>query len=128
MLRTAVKTGFRFATLPARLTYKSAKYAMSLPADAALLRDTLSLAATEAAKELQALADSVDKEMQDKAAHLTDEQREQATWLALQAAEQHLSMAARDLMRALWLASPASRKQLPQHDEHKSRPRLTDNS
>lgn len=119
MLRTAITTGFSLATLPARLTYKSAKYAMSLPADAAFLRKTLSLAATEAAKELQALADSVNEEMQEKAAHLNDEQREQATWLALQAAEQHLSMAARDLMRALWLANPALQKTLP-HESNRS--------
>ena len=36
--------------------------------------------------------------------HLSNEQKQQAALLALEAAEQHLSMAAVNILRAVWLA------------------------
>ena len=58
----------------------------------------------KAMQEIQLLLMSVDDEMGRKTAHLSNEQKQQAALLALQAAEQHLSMAAVNLLRAVWLA------------------------
>ena len=47
--------------------------------------------------------------MRQKAAHLSPVQKQQAAELALGAAEQHLSMAAVNMLRALWLTLDSSR-------------------
>ena len=55
------------------------------------------------------MINSVDAEMSQKTAHLSPAQKQQAANLALGAAEQHLSMAAVNLLRALWLAMESNR-------------------
>ncbi len=62
------------------------------------------------AREIQSVIAGVDAEMSMKAGHLSGEQKAQAASLALQAAEQHLSMAAVNLLRAVWLSSNASKE------------------
>ncbi len=61
------------------------------------------------AREIQALMTDVDVEMTRKAEHLSGEQKQQAAELALHAAEKHLSMAAVNMLRALWLAVDSNR-------------------
>ncbi len=53
---------------------------------------------------------SVDAEMTARAAHLNPQQKQQAAELALDAAEKHLSMAAVNMLRALWLAVDSERR------------------
>jgi vacuolar-type H+-ATPase subunit H len=60
-------------------------------------------ASDQAVQELQELLAGVDAEMTHKAAHLSAADKRLAAELALRAAEQHLSMAAINVLRAVWL-------------------------
>lgn len=109
MIGKMVSLGFDLATLPARMTFKGAKAMVTMPGDINHFMAELRQASDEVAREVQVLLDSVDAEMSQKAAHLSPEQKQQAAELALGAAEQHLSMAAVNMLRALWLAVDSSR-------------------
>ncbi|KAA1192542.1 hypothetical protein F0M18_07675 [Pseudohalioglobus sediminis] len=110
MISKMLALGFDLATMPARLTWRSARAISMSPAEFQRFTEELRQASDEAAREIQAVIAGVDAEMQYKAGHLSGEQKAQAASLALQAAEQHLSMAAVNLLRALWLSSHASRE------------------
>jgi len=110
MISKMLALGFDLATMPARLTWRSARAISMSPAEFQRFTDELRQASDEAAREIQAVIAGVDAEMRHKAGHLSGEQKAQAASLALQAAEQHLSMAAVNLLRALWLSSHASRE------------------
>lgn len=109
MLGKMVSLGFDLATLPARMTFKGAKAIVAMPGDIDHLRREIRQATDEVAREVQLLLDSVDAEMSQKAAHLSPVQKQQAAELALGAAEQHLSMAAVNILRALWLSMDSAR-------------------
>ena len=102
-------TGFRLYTLPARLAYRRTASLLNLPDEPGRLIEEIRALSEQVAGEVQAVLDGVDRDMRERAAHLTPEQREQAAQLALYSAEQHLSMAAVNVLRALWLASPTRR-------------------
>jgi hypothetical protein len=109
MLGKMVSLGFDLATLPARMTFKGAKAVVAMPGDIDHFRREIRHASDEVAQEIQQLLDSVDAEMSQKAAHLNPSQKQQAADLALGAAEQHLSMAAVNMLRALWLTVDSNR-------------------
>ena len=109
MLGKMVSLGLDLATLPARMTVKGAKAIISTPGDIDHFMREIRQASGEVAREIQLLIDSVDAEMSKKAAHLSPTQKQQAADLALGAAEQHLSMAAVNILRALWLTVNSSR-------------------
>ena len=104
MIGKMIGFGFDMATLPARLTYRSTRAMLSMPADFAGFMEQLREASDEVAREIQQIMDGVDAEMSQRAANLSPEQKQQAAELALDAAEKHLSMAAVNMFRALWLA------------------------
>jgi hypothetical protein len=110
MIGKMVSLGFDLATLPARMTLKGARAVVAAPGDINHFMSELRQASDEVLGELQLLVDSVDAEMSQKAAHLSPQQKQQAAELALGAAEQHLSMAAINMLRALWLAVDSSRQ------------------
>lgn len=109
MLEKMVSIGFDLATLPARMTFRGAKAAIAMPGDIDHFLREIRQASNEVAREIEQLIDSVDAEMSHKTAHLSPAQKQQAANLALGAAEQHLSMAAVNLLRALWLAMDSNR-------------------
>ena len=109
MLGKMVSIGFDLATLPARITLRGAKAAVSMPGDIDHFLREVRQASDEVAREIEQLLSSVDAEMSRKAAHLSPAQKQQAANLALGAAEQHLSMAAVNILRALWLAMDSNR-------------------
>ena len=104
MIGKMLSTGFNLATMPARLAYRSARAVAMSPSEFSQMMDDLRGASDDAMREIQTLMMSVDDEMGRKTAHLNNEQKQQAALLALEAAEQHLSMAAVNILRALWLA------------------------
>ena len=110
MIGKMVSLGFDLATLPARMTYRGTRAMLAMPGDFEQVMAEIRQASDEAAREIQALMASVDAEMSHKAAHLSGEQKQQAAELALDAAEKHLSMAAVNMLRALWLAVDSSRQ------------------
>jgi len=110
MIGKMVSLGFDLATLPARMTYRGTRAMLSMPGDIEQVLAEVRGASDEVAREIQALLNSVDAEMSQKAAHLNPQQKQQAAELALGAAEQHLSMAAINMLRALWLAVDSSRQ------------------
>ncbi|TGD73354.1 hypothetical protein E4634_09980 [Mangrovimicrobium sediminis] len=110
MLGQLFAMGVDIATLPARLTWRSARAVSMTPAQLQQFSRELRAASDEAAREVRALLDEVDAEMSARAGHLSPEQKMQAASLALNAAEQHLSMAAVNLLRAFWLGSRAARE------------------
>ncbi len=116
MLAKMFSMGFDLATLPARLTWRSARAMTLSAAEYERFREELRLASSEAAREIQAVLAGVDMEMRHKAAHLSPEQKQQAAALALDAAEKHLSMAAIDMLRAVWLSVHAGRELRDQRD------------
>jgi hypothetical protein len=99
MIGKMVSLGFDLATLPARMTYRGTRAMLAMPGDIERI-----------VAEVQALLHSIDREMSEQTAHLNAEQKQQAAELALDAAERHLSMAAVNLLRALWLAVDSSRR------------------
>jgi hypothetical protein len=109
MLGKMVALGFDLATLPARMTLRGAKAVIAMPGDVEHFMRELRSVSDEVAREIQLLLASVDAEMTHKAAHLSPTQKQQAAELALNAAQQHLSMAAVNVLRALWLSMEASR-------------------
>jgi len=98
------------ATMPARLTWRGARAVSMSPARFQQFSRELRDASDEAAREIRAVLSSVDDEMSARAGHLTPQQKVDAAALALAAAEQHLSMAAINLLRALWLGTHAARE------------------
>ena len=116
MLKKMVSLGFDLATLPARMTFKGARAVVAMPGDVEHFMREIRVASDDVGREIQSLLDSVDAEMRQKAAHLDPQQKERAAELALGAAEQHLSMAAINVLRALWLTMDADRS-LTQDDD-----------
>ena len=110
MIGKMVSLGFDLATLPARMTYRGTRAMLAMPGDYEQVMAEIRQASDEVAREIQALLYSVDAEMSQKAAHLNPQQKQQAAELALDAAEKHLSMAAVNMLRALWLAVDSSRQ------------------
>lgn len=113
MIGKLVSTGFRLATLPARLTFRSVRALAMTPAEASRLVAGMRDASDQAVQEIQQLLASVDAEMGRKAGHLSSADKRLAAELALHAAEQHLSMAAINILRAVWLTLHASEAPLP---------------
>lgn len=109
MIGKMVSLGFDLATLPARMTYRGTRALLAMPGDLEHVMREIGQASDEVAREIQTLMADVDMEMSRKAEHLTGEQKQQAAELALDAAEKHLSMAAVNMLRALWLAVDSSR-------------------
>ncbi|MEX6502624.1 hypothetical protein [Pseudomonas zhanjiangensis] len=103
MIGKLLSTGFSLATLPARLTFRSVRALAMTPAEVNRLLSEMRDASDQAVQEIQAMLASVDDEMGRKTAHLSNADKRLAAQLALQAAEQHLSMAAINVLRALWL-------------------------
>jgi hypothetical protein len=110
MIGKMVSLGFDLATLPARMTYRGTRAMLAMPGDIEQVIAELRQVSDEIAREVQALLYSVDQEMSQQTAHLTSLQKQQAAELAMDAAEKHLSMAAVNLLRALWLAVDSSRR------------------
>jgi len=104
MIGKMLSSGFNLATLPARLAYRSVRAVAMTPAEFSEMMNELRGASDEVMQEIQQIMASVDDEMGRKTAHLSNEQKQQAAMLALDAAEKHLSMAAVNILRALWLA------------------------
>lgn len=103
--------GLNAATLPARVALNSGKAILAAPGNFNRMMEEVRLASDEAMRDLQSMLEEVDIEMREKTADLNEDQKDQATSLALSAAEQHLSMAAVNMLRALWLATDSvSRK------------------
>jgi uncharacterized protein (DUF2225 family) len=109
MIGKMISLGFDLATLPARMTYRGTRAMLAMPGDFEQVMAEIRQASDEVAREIQALMADVDMEMSQKTAHLNGEQKQQAAELALDAAEKHLSMAAVNMLRALWLAVDSSR-------------------
>lgn len=103
MIGKILSTGFSLATLPARLTFRSVRALAMTPAEASRLLAEMRDASDQAVEAIHALLASVDDEMGRKTAHMSNADRRLAAELALQAAEQHLSMAAINILRAVWL-------------------------
>jgi hypothetical protein len=110
MIGKMVSLGFDLATLPARMTYRGTRAMLAMPGDIERIVAEVREVSDEVAREVQALLHSIDREMSEQTAHLNAEQKQQAAELALDAAERHLSMAAVNLLRALWLAVDSSRR------------------
>jgi hypothetical protein len=110
MIGKMVSLGFDLATLPARMTYRGTRAMLSMPGDIDRIVAEVREVSDEVAREVQALLSSVDREMREQTLHLNAEQKQQAAELALDAAERHLSMAAVNLLRALWLAVDSNRQ------------------
>lgn len=110
MIGKMIALGLDLATMPARLTWRGARAVTMTPAEFQRFTQQLRQASDEAAREIQAVLNGVDAEMSHKAGHLSGQEKAQAAQLALHAAEQHLSMAAVNLLRALWLSSHAGRE------------------
>ena len=102
--------GFDLATMPARLTWRSARAMTMNAAEFQQFTKELRQASEEAAREIRAVIAGVDMEMTQKASHLSPDEKAQAAALALDAAEKHLSMAAVNMLRALWLSAHAQRE------------------
>jgi hypothetical protein len=103
MIGKLLSTGFSLATLPARLTFRSVRALAMTPAEANRLLAGMRETSDQAVREIQGLLANVDAEMTHKAAHLSAADKRLAAELALRAAEQHLSMAAINILRAVWL-------------------------
>jgi hypothetical protein len=110
MIGKMVSLGFDLATLPARMTYRGTRAMLAVPGDIERVVAEVRQVSDEIAREVQALLYSVDQDMRRKTAHLSPEQKQQAAELALDAAEKHLSMAAVNMLRALWLAVDSNRR------------------
>ena len=103
MIGKLLSTGFSLATLPARLTFRSVRALAMTPAEVSRLLADMRQASDQAVRELQELLTRVDADMAQKTAHLSAADKRLAAELALRAAEQHLSMAAINILRAVWL-------------------------
>ncbi|HSX90005.1 MAG TPA: hypothetical protein VLG17_18680 [Pseudomonas sp.] len=103
MIGKLLSTGISLATLPARLTFRSVRALAMTPAEVSRLLADMRQASDQAVRELQELLTRVDADMAQKTAHLSAADKRLAAELALRAAEQHLSMAAINILRAVWL-------------------------
>ena len=103
MIGKLLSTGFSLANLPARLTFRSVRALAMTPAEVSRLLADMRQASDQAVRELQELLTRVDADMAQKTAHLSAADKRLAAELALRAAEQHLSMAAINILRAVWL-------------------------
>ena len=103
MLGKLLSSGFNLATLPARLTLRGVRALAMTPVQASQLLAEMRDASDQAVAQIQQLLASVDADMGRKTAHLSNADKRLAAELALQAAEQHLSMAAINILRAVWL-------------------------
>jgi hypothetical protein len=112
MIGKMLSAGFNLATMPARVALRSARALAMTPAELSEFMAELRMASDDAVREIQLMMDNVDEEMSRKAAHLSNEEKQLAAMLALEAAEKHLSMAAVNLLRAVWLGLNAN-PQLP---------------
>ena len=92
MIGKMVSLGFDLATLPARMTYRGTRAMLAMPGDIEQVIAEVRQVSDEIAREVEALLYSIDREM------------------SLDAAERHLSMAAVNLLRALWLAVDSGRR------------------
>ncbi|CAA0111327.1 Uncharacterised protein [Halioglobus japonicus] len=110
MLKRMVSLGFGLATMPARMTFKGARAVVAMPGDIEHFLREVRTVSDDVAREIQVVLDTVDADMKQKASHLDPQQKQQAAELALGAAEQHLSMAAVNVLRALWLTMDANRE------------------
>lgn len=110
MIGKMMSLGLDLATLPARLTLRSARAMTMSAAEFQQFSRELRAASEDAARELQAVIAGVDQDMRLRAGHLSAEQKAEAAALALDAAEKHMSMAAVNLLRALWLSAHAGRE------------------
>ena len=110
MIGKMVSVGFELATLPARMTFRGTRALLAVPGDLEQVIAEVRQVSEEAAREVQDLFYQVDAEMSAKAAHLNPREKQQAAELALDAAEKHLSMAAVNMLRALWLAVDSNRQ------------------
>ena len=110
MIGKMVSLGFDLATMPARMTYRGTRAMLTMPGDIERVIAEVREVSDEIAREVQALLYSVDQEMTEQTAHLDPRQKQQAAELALDAAEKHLSMAAVNLLRALWLTVDSNRR------------------
>ena len=110
MIGKMVSLGFDLATLPARMTYRGTRAMLNMPGDYEQVLAEIRQASDEVAREIQTILSSVDAEMTARAAHLNPQQKQQAAELALDAAEKHLSMAAVNMLRAVWLAVDSNRQ------------------
>ncbi len=110
MIGKMVSLGFDLATLPARMTLRGTRAMLAMPGDLEQVMAEMRQVSDEVAREVQALLYSVDQEMSQQTAHLDPQQKQQAAELALDAAEKHLSMAAVNLLRALWLTVDSNRR------------------
>ena len=117
MIGKMMSMGFDLATLPARLTWRSARALTLNDSEFNQFMEELRRASDEAAREIRAVIAGVDMEMSQKAGHLSPEDKQRAAMLALDAAEQHMSMAAVNMLRALWL-SVNSARELADDDGH----------
>lgn len=108
MIGKLISTGIDLATLPARVALNTTQKALQLPADLGQMIAEVQEAAEQAVQEVQVMAEGVEAEMTQKAAHLSPEQKHRAAELALSAAEQHLNMAATNMLRALWLVASSA--------------------
>ena len=110
MIGKMVSLGFDLATLPARMTLRGTRAMLAMPGDLEQVMAEMRQVSDEVAREVQALLYSVDQEMSQQTAHLDPQQKQHAAELALDAAEKHLSMAAVNLLRALWLTVDSNRR------------------
>lgn len=110
MIGKMVSLGFGLATMPARMTLRGTRAMLTMPGDIEQVIAEVRQVSDEIAQEVQALLYSVDQEMSQQTAHLNPQQKQQAADLALDAAEKHLSMAAINLLRALWLSMDSNRQ------------------
>jgi hypothetical protein len=110
MIGKMFSLGFDLATLPARMTYRGTRAMLAMPGDYERVMAEIRDVSDEVAREIQTILASVDAEMTARAAHLNPQQKQQAAELALDAAEKHLSMAAVNVLRALWLAMDSNRQ------------------
>ena len=102
MIGKMVSLGFGLATMPARMTFKGARAAVSAPGDVGHFLDELRQVSDGVLQDAQLLLDSIDAEMSRKTAHLTPEQKQKAAEQALHTAERHLSVAAVNILQAVW--------------------------
>lgn len=107
MITKIVTYGFKLYTLPARVAYRRTAHLFNLPPTLEELFAELRASSEQVSRQVEAIFNEVDRDMSERAAHLSPQQRQQAADLALDAAEQHLSMAAVNMLRALWLATSA---------------------
>lgn len=123
MTRKMVSFGFNIYTLPVRAAYRGTAHLFNLPPTLEDLIAELRAGSEQVSREVEAMLSEVDREMTEKASHLSPQQRQAAAQIALDAAGQHLSMAAINMLRAFWLVG-SSRNTLHQDEAGKIEPEV----